>query len=84
MVFGCNFTFMKSAHININLNFQQIKDVVSQLSPKEKSALNEYICAEDMEIPASQQKLVLDRIAKSTKDPSRMLNWDEAPKSLKS
>lgn len=75
---------MNSAHLNINLNFQQIKEVVSQLSPKEKLALNEYICADNIEIPTSHQKLVLNRIAKSTKDPNRVLDWDVASKMLKS
>ena len=39
---------------------------------------------EHFEVPEAHQKLVMDRFQKSRKDPERMLDWDEAQKSLKS
>ena len=38
---------------------------------------------ESMDIPIEHQKLVLDRIKKSKKNPERMLDWDKASKNLK-
>jgi hypothetical protein len=34
-------------------------------------------------MPLEHQKLVFDRIQKSKKNPSRLLDWDQASKSLK-
>ena len=39
---------------------------------------------EHFEVPEAHQKLVMDRFQKSRKDPERMLDWDEAQKSLTS
>ena len=39
---------------------------------------------EQFEVPEAHQKLVMDRFEKSRKDPERLLDWDEAQKSLKS
>ena len=57
--------------------------MVKQLSPVEKVKLNEFIWNENIDIPIEHQKLVLDRIKKSKANPSRMLNWEEASKTLK-
>jgi hypothetical protein len=74
---------MGSLHLNINLSFQQLVDVVKQLSPDEKLKLNEVIWSEKMDIPEEHQKLVLDRIQKAKQNPDRMLDWDVASKKLK-
>jgi hypothetical protein len=57
--------------------------VVKQLSPVEKVKLNEFIWNEGIDIPIEHQELVQDRIQKSKANPSRMLDWDEASKTLK-
>ena len=75
---------MNSLQLNINLNFQQLLEVVKQLSPIEKVQLNEFLWNDNIDIPVEHQTLVLDRIRKSKSDPSRLLNWDEASKTLKS
>ncbi len=75
---------MNSLQLNINLNFQQLLEVVRQLSPTEKVQLNEFLWNDNIDIPIEHQTLVLDRIRKSKSDPSRLLNWDEASKTLKS
>ncbi|MBX7225048.1 MAG: addiction module protein [Chitinophagales bacterium] len=74
---------MNNLHVNINLSFQQLVEVVKQLSPSEKLKLNDVIWDESAEIPAEHQKLVLDRIKVRKANPSRMLDWDEASKTLK-
>jgi hypothetical protein len=74
---------MNSLHLNVNLNFEQLLEIVRQLSPSEKLKLNEFIWDERMDIPVEHQKLVLDRIQKSKANPSSMLDWDEASKTLK-
>ena len=74
---------MNSLHLNVSLNFQQLLEVVKQLSPTEKMKLNEFIWNDNVDIPIEHQKLVLDRMKKSKANPKRMLDWDEASKKLK-
>ena len=73
---------MKTTTVNIQVNFQQIKDAVKQLTAAEKSELSELIWEDDMVIPVEVQNLVLDRLDKGLKDPKRLLNWDEVSKEL--
>ncbi|MDZ7934726.1 MAG: hypothetical protein U5M51_07150 [Emticicia sp.] len=68
--------------ISINLSFQQIAEVVRQLSPAEKLKLNEVIWSENTVIPTEHQKLVLGRIKTSKQKPEMMLDWEEALKTL--
>jgi hypothetical protein len=73
---------MNSLQLNVNLNFQQLLEVVKQLSPTEKVKLNEFIWKDNFDIPVEHQKIVLDRINKSKANPNRMLNWDVVSKTL--
>jgi hypothetical protein len=73
---------MNSLQLNVNLNFQQLLEVVKQLSPTEKVKLNEFIWNDNIDIPVEHQKIVLDRIKKNKSNPSRMLDWDEVSKTL--
>ncbi len=73
---------MSSLQLNVNLNFQQLLEVVKQLSPTEKVKLNEFIWNDNIDIPVEHQKIVLDRIKNSKTNQSRMLDWDEASKTL--
>jgi hypothetical protein len=75
---------MNSLQLNVSVDFQQLLEVVKQLSPLEKLKLNEFIWNENIDIPIEHQKLVLGRIKKSKANPSRMLDWDVASKTLKS
>lgn len=75
---------MDSLQLNINFSFQQLLDVVKQLSPAEKLQLNDVIWDANSEIPLEHQKIVLERKQKSKLDPSRMLDWDVALKKLQS
>lgn len=74
---------MSSINIYIDLNFDQLVEAVKQLSLEEKSNLNDVLWNENMEVPLSQQTIVLDRMKKAKKDPSRLLDWEEVAKSLK-
>lgn len=74
---------MNNLEVNVSLSFQQLLDIVKQLSPTEKARLNEFIWNENMDIPTEHQALVLERIQQSNADPSKMLDWDEASKTLK-
>lgn len=74
---------MNNLEVNVSLSFQQLLDIVKQLSPTEKVKLNEFIWNENMDIPTEHQSLVLERIQQSNADPSKMLDWDEASKKLK-
>lgn len=73
---------MNSLQLNVSLNFQQLLEVVKQLSPTEKVKLNEFIWNDNFDIPEVHQKIVLSRVKKSKANPSRMLDWDEAAKTL--
>jgi ABC-type Fe3+-citrate transport system substrate-binding protein len=73
---------MNSLQLNVNLNFQQLLEVVKQLSPTEKVKLNEFIWNENFEIPIEHQKIVADRVQKNKENPNRLMNWDEVSKTL--
>ncbi|MBS1978690.1 MAG: hypothetical protein JST46_15070 [Bacteroidetes bacterium] len=74
---------MRNVHVNIDLSFQQLTDIVKQLSPSEKLKLNDVIWDEKMEVPEEHKKIVMQRIRKSKQDSGRMLDWDKAASSLK-
>ncbi len=73
---------MEAAKINIQVNFQQILEVVKQLSPEEKMLLSDAIWDEGMIIPIEHQRLVLARIKKAEENPGTMLDWDEFANTL--
>ena len=75
---------MGNVHVNIDLSFQQLADIVKQLSPSEKLKLNDVIWDEKMEVPEEHRKIVMDRIKKAKEDPKRMLDWNKASRTLKS
>ncbi len=58
---------------DINL-INAIKNLLDYAREKEK---------EIFDIPETHQKLVLDRLEKVRKNPERLLDWDEAKKTLK-
>ena len=79
---------MNTQHINISLSFNQVVDIVKQLSPIEKKKLKKVLQAEDqvvehIEVSEEQQRLVMQRFDSVRKNPERLLDWDEAKKSLK-
>ncbi len=73
---------MDALKINSELNLNQLLDAVKKLSPMELITLNDAIWKEAIEIPLEHQTLVLNRVAKSELDPSRILDWEEVSKNL--
>jgi hypothetical protein len=57
---------------DVNL-IHAIKNMLDYALKKEK---------ESLDIPEAHQKLVLDRLNKVRKNPERLLDWDEAKKTL--
>ena len=55
---------MSNVHVKIDLSFQQLEEIVKQLSPSDKLKLNDVIWNEDMKIPEEHLKLVQQRIKK--------------------
>ncbi len=75
---------MNNVYVKIDLSFQQLEDIVKQLSPSEKLKLNEAIWNEEMDIPEEHRKLVQQRIKKSRQNPARMIDWNKGSRVLKS
>jgi hypothetical protein len=75
---------MDNLQLNIKLNFEQLLEVVQQLSPDEKIKLNEALWDENSIIPEEHQSLVMERIAKSKNNPERMEEWEKAINKLRS
>jgi len=73
--------------LNVALNFEQLIEVVRQLSTKEKiilkGVLHEIDTDEDYEIPEAHKNIVRKRMKASEANPSRMLNWDEVKHKIK-
>lgn len=63
--------------------FKQVNDV--NLIKAIKNMLDYALTKEqeNFEVPEAHQKLVLDRFNKVRKDPDRLIDWDEAKKTLK-
>ena len=74
---------MSNVHVKIDLSFQQLTDIVKQLSPSEKLKLSDVIWDEKMEVPEEHRKLVMQRMKKSRQNPERMIDWNKASKTLK-
>ena len=74
---------MSNVHLKIDLSFQQLTDIVKQLSPSDKLKLSDVIWDEKMEVPEEHRKIVMERIKKSRQNPGRMLDWDKVSRTLK-
>jgi hypothetical protein len=73
---------MDALKLNSDVDFNQLLEAVKQLSPMELLTLNDAIWNEAIEIPAEHQALVLNRVAKSEIDSSRILDWEKVSKNL--
>ena len=74
---------MNKQHIQLNvpLSFQQVVDIVLQLSPTEKKQLSEVLQTEqkveDIEIPEEHKQIVRERIKKYADSPDSYLSWND-------
>ncbi|MEY4012050.1 MAG: hypothetical protein RIT22_1174 [Bacteroidota bacterium] len=73
---------METLKIPNQFNLNEILEAIKQLSPKDRLKINDVIWNEETEIPIEHQKLVLNRIAKSKKNPERLLIWEDVAKDL--
>ena len=74
---------MSNISINIALNFQQLVEAVKLLSLEEKLILNDVLWNEKVEIPSSQQTLILERIERVKNNSDRLMDWEEVSGNLK-
>lgn len=73
---------METLKIPNQFNLNEILEAIKQLSPKDRLKINDVIWNEETEIPIEHQKWVLNRIAKSKKNPERLLIWEDVAKDL--
>jgi hypothetical protein len=80
---------MNTQHIQIDvpLEFNQLIEIVRQLSPSEKTILKEVLQESgdnDENIISEEHKnIVRQRIEASKADPSRLLKWEEVKHKIK-
>ena len=72
--------------INVPLSFEQVIDLVKQLSPAEKQQLSEVLLTEqsvdDIEISEEHKELVRERIKKYEDKPGSYFTWNEIEQKL--
>lgn len=74
---------MDTQHIQLKvpLSFDQLIDIVRQLSPKEKQELSNVLWNESREeeinIPDEHKKIVRQRLKKMNEHPESSLNWED-------
>ena len=71
-----------TVNINVNFNFEQLKDAVKQLTPKEKLQINEVLWEDNLDIPIEHQNIVLERMESARHNPERLLDWDKVSKNI--
>ena len=71
----------QQVQLNIALNFNQVIDIVKQLSFSEKQQLSEFIFAEeevsDMAIPNVHKQIVRERIKQLEESRGSYMSWSE-------
>jgi hypothetical protein len=72
--------------LNVPVSFEQVIDLVKQLSPAEKQQLSEVLLTEqsvdDIEIPEEHKELVRARIKKYEDKPGSYFTWNEIEQKL--
>jgi len=72
--------------LNVPVSFEQVIELVKQLSPAEKQLLSEVLFTEqgtdDIEIPEEHKELVRERIKKYEDKPGSYLSWNEIESKL--
>lgn len=71
----------QNIQLNIPLNFEQVIEIVRQLSPSEKKQLSEYLLSDqnndDPNINDEQKQVVRERIKKYEDSPGSYLSWND-------
>jgi hypothetical protein len=80
---------MNTQHIQLKvpLNFDQLIDIVRQLSPKEKQQLSSVLWEETKEeeinIPEVHKKIVRQRLKRMEESPETSLSWEDVERKIK-
>jgi Putative addiction module component len=80
---------MDTQHIQLKvpLNFDQLIDIVRQLSPKEKQQLSSVLWddtkEEDIYIPEGYKKIVRQRLKRMEEHPEASLSWIDIERKIK-
>jgi protein tyrosine/serine phosphatase len=73
--------------LNVPLNFNQLIDIVRQLSPKEKQQLSSVLwdeaSEEEIDIPESHKKIVRQRLKNMEENPESCLSWEDIERKIK-
>ena len=80
---------MGTQHIQLNvpLSFNQLIDIIRQLSPKEKQQLSSVLWdetrEEDIVIPEEHKKIVRQRLKRMEEHPESCLSWKDIERKIK-
>lgn len=80
---------MDTQHIQLKvpLSFNQLIDIVRQLSPKEKQELSnvlwDEIREEEINIPEGHKKIVRQRLKQMEEHPENCLSWEDIERKIK-
>ena len=80
---------MSTQHIQLNvpLSFNQLVDVVQQLSTKEKLQLGSILWdetkEEEIDIPEEHKKIVGQRLKRMEEQPESCLSWEDIERKIK-
>jgi putative addiction module component (TIGR02574 family) len=80
---------MDTQHIQlkVHLSFDQIIDIVRQLSPKEKQQLSSVLWDEikekDIHIPEGHKKIVKQRLMRMEEHPETSFSWEDIEAKIK-
>jgi Putative addiction module component len=80
---------MDTQHIQLKvpLSFNQLIDIVRQLSPKEKQELSNVLWdetrEEEINIPEGHKKIVRQRLKRMEEQPESCLTWEDIERKIK-
>ena len=80
---------METQHIQLNvpLSFNQLIEIVRQLSPKEKQKLSIVLWdetkEEEIDIPEGHKKIVRQRLKRMEEHPEDSLSWEDIERKIK-
>ncbi len=80
---------MSTQHIRLNvpLSFNQLVDVVRQVSPMEKLQLGSVLWdetnEEEIDIPEEHKQIVRDRLIRMEEKPESCLSWEDIERKIK-
>lgn len=77
----------QNIYLNIPINFNQLIEIIQQLSPQEKLQLSGVLWDEtdekDVEIPEEHKQIVRQRLKRMERQPESCLGWEEIERKIK-